>query len=100
MSHDPSLTHKVRLRDGRRGAALEVQRLYLEQAEKFVAARGETDEQTADVLRRGGTRCSSDLGRRPDALRGPGWTGPAKLRLLEGYRSRDGLAWGVIRGCT
>src|SRR5689334_9330816 len=57
ISHDPSLTHQVRLRDGRRMTALELQRLYLEMAEKFVDARGGAegegaDEQTADVLRR------------------------------------------------
>src|ERR671916_36908 len=49
VSHDPSLTHLVRLRDGRRMTALEVQRSYLEHAEKFVD--GEGDEQTMDVLR-------------------------------------------------
>src|SRR5437763_14364335 len=36
VSHDPSLTHQVRLRDGRRMTAVEVQRLYLEMGEKFV----------------------------------------------------------------
>src|SRR3712207_5371379 len=44
VSHDPSLTHTVRLRDGRQMTALEVQQVYLEQAEKFVA-QGEGDEQ-------------------------------------------------------
>ena len=95
ISHDPSLTHKVRLRDGRQLTALEVQRLYLEQAEKFVAAQGETDEQTADVLRRW-AEVLDDLAIDPmrcaDRL---DW--PAKLRLLEGYRSRDGLGWGDSR---
>src|SRR5215217_6777068 len=95
VSHDPSLTHKVRLRDGRQLTALEVQRLYLEQAEKFVATQGESDEQTDDVLRRW-AEVLDDLAIDPmrcaDRL---DW--PAKLRLLEGYRSRDGLSWGDSR---
>src|SRR5919205_277918 len=36
VSHDPSLSHQLRLRDGRQLTAVEVQRLYLEQAQKFV----------------------------------------------------------------
>src|SRR5215217_6060768 len=95
ISHDPSLTHRVRLRDGRQLTALDVQQVYLEQAEKFVAAQGETDEQTADVLRRW-AEVLDDLAIDPmrcaDRL---DW--PAKLRLLEGYRSRDGLSWGDSR---
>lgn len=95
ISHDPSLTHTVRLRDGRRMTALEVQQAYLEHAQKFVAQRGEDDEQTDDVLRRWAEvleDLSIDPMRCADRL---DW--PAKLRLLEGYRSRDGLAWGDSR---
>jgi proteasome accessory factor A len=95
ISHDPSLEHQVRLRDGRQMTAIEVQRLYLEQAEKFVATRGESDDQTDDVLRRW-AEVLDDLAIDPmrcaDRL---DW--PAKLRLLEGYRSRDGLGWGDSR---
>jgi proteasome accessory factor PafA2 len=95
VSHDPSLTHQVRLRDGRRMTAIEVQRLYLEMAEKFVEQRGEADEQTTDVLRRW-AEVLDDLAVDPmrcaDRL---DW--PAKLRLLEGYRTRDGLSWGDSR---
>ena len=85
----------MRLRDGRQMTALEVQEVYLEQAEKFVAAQGEADEQTTDVLRRW-AEVLQDLAIDPmrcaDRL---DW--PAKLRLLEGYRSRDGLGWGDSR---
>ncbi|MCF6508862.1 proteasome accessory factor PafA2 [Blastococcus sp. MG754426] len=91
VSHDPSLTHKLRLRDGRRLTAIEVQRLYLERAERFVETRGERDEQTDDVLRRWAAvldDLEADPMRLADQL---DW--PAKLRLLEGYRSRDGLEW-------
>jgi Pup amidohydrolase len=93
VSHDPSLTHLVRLRDGRRMTAIEVQQAYLEHAVKFVDGSG--DEQTTDVLERW-TEVLDDLADDPmrcaDRL---DW--PAKLRLLEGYRSRDGLAWGDSR---
>jgi Pup amidohydrolase len=95
VSHDPTLTHKLRLRDGRQMTAIEIQRLYLEQARRFVDAQGECDEQTADVLRRW-AEVLDDLAVDPmrcaDRL---DW--PAKLRLLEGYRSRDGLGWGDSR---
>src|SRR3954454_13633519 len=93
ISHDPSLTHLVRLRDGRRMTAIEVQQAYLDHAEKFVD--GDGDEQTADVLRQWG-QVLDDLADDPmrcaDRL---DW--PAKLRLLEGFRSRDGLSWGDSR---
>jgi proteasome accessory factor A len=95
ISHDPSLTHKVRLRDGRQMTAIDVQRVYLDQAEKFVQSQGDGDQQTADVLRRWAEvleDLSIDPMRCADRL---DW--PAKLRLLEGYRNRDGLGWGDSR---
>jgi len=95
ISHDPSLTHRVRLRDGRRLTAVEVQQEYLAMARQFVADTGDDDEQTADVLRRWAEvleELSIDPMRLADRL---DW--PAKLRLLEGYRQRDGLAWGDAR---
>jgi proteasome accessory factor A len=95
VSHDPSLAHQVRLRDGRRMTAIEVQRLYLEMAARFVERRGEDDEQTRDVLARWAEvldDLEADPMRLADRL---DW--PAKLRLLEGYRARDGLGWGDSR---
>src|ERR671916_427450 len=75
--------------------ALEVQRSYLEMAQRHVDRHGEDDGQSADVLRRW-AEVLEDLAVDPmrcaDRL---DW--PAKLRLLEGYRSRDGLAWGDSR---
>jgi proteasome accessory factor A len=75
--------------------ALEVQRLYLERAERFVDRSGEADPQTTDVLHRW-AEVLDDLAEDPmlcaDRL---DW--PAKLRLLEGYRARDGLSWGDSR---
>ena len=95
ISHDPSLTHEVRLRDGRRMTAIEVQRLYWEMADKFVSEKGDADEQTLDVLRLWAEvleDLSIDPMRCADRL---DW--PAKLRLLEGYRARDDLSWGDSR---
>jgi proteasome accessory factor A len=93
ISHDPSLQHLVQLSDGRMITALQVQQEYLERARKFVDDRygDDADEQTRDVLDRWEsvlTRLAADpmqLSRELD------WV--AKLRLLEGYRQRDGLDW-------
>ena len=67
VSHDPSLKHLMRLRDGRRLTALDLQWAYFERARAFVDERygDDADEQTADVLDRwegvltklGATRC-------------------------------------------
>jgi proteasome accessory factor A len=95
ISHDPTLTHTVRLRDGRRMTGVDLQWVYLEQAQKFVESQGEDDEQTRDVLHRWAEvldDLSVDPMRCADRL---DW--PAKLRLLEGYRARDGLSWGDSR---
>src|SRR5918998_1802478 len=93
VSHDPSLTTLVRPRDGRRMTALDVQRAYLEHAEKFVDGEGE--EQTTDVLRQW-ARVLDDLADDPmrcaDRL---DW--PAKLRPPGGFPPRDGLSWGDSR---
>jgi Pup amidohydrolase len=70
---------------------------YLEQARKYVEDRFGTDvdPQTADVL----SRWESVLVRlEQDPMLCAGeldWV--AKLRLMEGYRSRDGLSWGSPR---
>ncbi|MCP2328479.1 proteasome accessory factor A [Hamadaea flava] len=90
VSHDPSLSHRVRLRDGRRLTALDVQWAYYERARAFMDSRG-LDDQTADVLDRW-EAVLDKLGRDPmlcaDEL---DWV--AKLRLLEGYRERENLGW-------
>src|SRR5258706_1043153 len=53
VSHDPSLTHRIRLRDGRRLTALDMQWAFLERTSSFVDSRG-GGEQTMGVLARGG----------------------------------------------
>jgi proteasome accessory factor A len=93
VSHDASLRHAITLADGRTITALELQGEYLDRARKFVDDRfgDDVDAQTADVLSRWESvlsRLASD----PMQLAGElDWV--AKLRLLQGYRERDGLDW-------
>ena len=97
VSHDPSLKHLLTLRSGRTLTAVQLQMEYLEQARKYVEDRfgDDVDTQTADVL----DRWESVLTRLEQdpmlCARELDWV--AKLRLLEGYRSRDGLGWGSSR---
>ncbi len=90
VSHDPTLKHRVKLRDGRRLSALDLQWAFFERARTFVDRRG-GDEQTEDVLNRWESVLDR-LGRDPmecaDEL---DWV--AKLRLLDGYRERENLGW-------
>jgi proteasome accessory factor A len=90
VSHDPGLTHMVRLRDGRRLTALDVQWAYLERARAFVAVAG-TDEMTEDLLDRWESVLDR-LGRDP-MLCATELDWVAKLRLIEGYREREELGW-------
>jgi Pup amidohydrolase len=93
ISHDTSLTHLVRLRDGRRLTALDLQWAYFERASQFVADRygSDVDAITADVLTRW-EQVLTLLGRDPSlAADQLDWV--AKLRLLEGYREREQLSW-------
>jgi proteasome accessory factor A len=90
VSHDPSLAHLVRLRDGRRLTALDIQWAFYERARSFIDQRG-ADEQTQEVLARWESvldRLSRDPMLCADEL---DWV--AKLRLLEGYRDRESLGW-------
>jgi proteasome accessory factor PafA2 len=97
VSHDPALRHLLRLRSGRALTAVQLQMEYLDQARKYVEDRFGTDvdPQTADVL----SRWESVLTRleQDPMLCAAELDWVAKLRLLEGYRSRDGLAWGSSR---
>jgi proteasome accessory factor PafA2 len=93
ISHDPSLKTLVDLADGRKMTGLDVQHAYFEKAQKHVenTMGADVDDATAEVLQLWGEVLDA-LARDPmecaDRL---DW--PAKLRLLEGYRERDGLAW-------
>ncbi len=93
VSHDPSLTHVMELQDGGTLSAVQLQWRYLELASKYVEDRygDDADAQTRDVLARWESvltrlerdpmQCSTELD----------WV--AKLKLLNSYRDRDGLAW-------
>ena len=87
----------MRLRDGRKLTALDLQWAYYERVKLFVEDRygDDADEQTTDVLNRWETILTK-LGDDPmscaDEL---DWV--AKLRLLEGFRQREGLAWDAAR---
>ncbi|WP_322746771.1 depupylase/deamidase Dop [Cellulomonas sp. S1-8] len=92
VSHDLTLTERLELADGRRLTALEVQAEYLAAVRDALDAVGEPlDDQTRDVL----DRWESVLGRLADdpasCAREVEWV--AKLRLLDGMRRRDHLAW-------
>ncbi|HVV19740.1 MAG TPA: depupylase/deamidase Dop [Pseudonocardiaceae bacterium] len=94
ISHDPTLKATVELANGRKFTGLDLQFAYHELVSEFVDREG-TDRVSRDVLRMWG-EVLGDLSHDPmscaDRL---DW--PAKLRLLEGYRSRDGLQWGSPR---
>jgi proteasome accessory factor A len=97
ISHDPSLRHLVTLRDGRKMTAVQLQMEYLELARKYSEDKygADVDDITSDVL----ARWESVLTRLADdpmqTARELDWV--AKLEILEGYRARDGLAWGHPR---
>jgi proteasome accessory factor A len=97
VSHDPSLRHLLSLRGGRKLTAVQLQMEYLEQARKYVEDRFGTDvdPQTADVLARWESVLSRLEQDPMSCVRELDWV--AKLRLLEGYRSRDGLPWSSPR---
>lgn len=98
VSHDLTLTARLDLLDGRRLTALEVQREYLAAVRSGLglgpsggADVGVPDEETGDVLDRWASVLNR-LGTDPaSCAREVEWL--AKLRLLEGLRRRDHLAW-------
>ncbi|WP_370948953.1 depupylase/deamidase Dop [Amycolatopsis sp. cg5] len=94
ISHDPTLKVKVALANGRKYTGLDLQFAYHEIASANLERTG-ADEASKEVLRVWGEILDA-LARDPqecaDRL---DW--PAKLRLLEGYRARDQLAWGAPR---
>src|SRR5882757_7663923 len=95
ISHDPTLTATVELSGGRKFSGLDIQSAYHERAAQYLESEGTGDRVAAhvlktwgevlDALRRDPMECADRLD----------W--PAKLRLLEGYRNRDNLAWGSPR---
>ena len=97
ISHDPTLSTTVELSDGRRVTGLDLQRAYFEKAAKHVenTMGGDVDPDTTEVLTLWGEVLDA-LARDPlDCADRLDWA--AKLRLLEGYRERDGLTWDAPR---
>jgi proteasome accessory factor A len=90
VSRDVSCRALVRLSDGRRISAVDLQWEYLDHAKKYVKEQDASAE-NADVLQRW-EGVLSGLEEEPLSLhRELDWV--AKYRLLEGYRQRDGLEW-------
>ncbi|MCW4353077.1 depupylase/deamidase Dop [Hoyosella sp. YIM 151337] len=95
ISHDPSLQVKVTLADGREFRGLDLQREYAERVGDFLDRQGSTDERARHVLQTW-VDVLDALGRDPmECANVLDW--PAKLRLLEGFRKREGLSWSAPR---
>ncbi len=97
ISHDPTLAATVERADGGVLTGLEIQLAYADAAAAYLADRygADVDPATADVLATW-RRVLDQLGRDPMELADTlDW--PAKLRLLEGFRERDGLSWAAPR---
>ncbi|HEX2550338.1 MAG TPA: depupylase/deamidase Dop, partial [Nocardioidaceae bacterium] len=93
VSHDPTCTHLLTLKDGRKLTAVQLQAEYLEQARKYVEDKygDNADRQTRDVLQRWENildQLAIDPMKLSDQL---DWV--AKYKLLQQYRDRDGLEW-------
>jgi Pup amidohydrolase len=98
ISHDPSLTRTIMLRDGRRVTALEVQWGLLERAHKYERSHGLAcvDERVGfDVLARW-EQVLTGLEHKPESV-APWVDWVAKRRLVDGYADRHGLAPGSSR---
>jgi proteasome accessory factor A len=90
VSRDVSLTHGLTMADGRRITALQIQQEYLAAARGYVEREDDTAEHRAVIER--WERVLEGLAADPMTLAGQlDWV--AKLRVLEGYRERDGIAW-------
>ncbi|WP_147917622.1 depupylase/deamidase Dop [Ruania zhangjianzhongii] len=91
VSRDLTLSTPLDLDDGRTMTALEIQRVYCDVITREVAASGQADPATENLLRRWAEvleRLDSDV---QSAAREVEWV--AKLRVLEGMRRRHGLDW-------
>lgn len=91
VSRDLDLTTTLQLADGRRLTALQVQELHVTALRRALDTLDGWDDDTRAVVDRWASvlhRLGSDRGA---CARDVEWV--AKLRLLEGLRSRDGLEW-------
>lgn len=90
VSHDPALRHNMRLADGTRLSALDLQWRYLERIAAHVEREGgsESDKRVLAEWEALLTDLQEDPWLTADRL---DWV--AKLSIVERYRERDGLAW-------
>jgi proteasome accessory factor A len=91
VSRDRDLALELELVDGRRMSALQLQFEYLELARKYVDREDDTPE-NREVIERWEAVLTALQGDPMSLAAQLDWV--AKLRLLEGYRERDGLGWG------
>lgn len=95
ISRDLSCKKKLELKDGRKLNPIELQREYLELADKYFASKGSCSEITKDVLKKWEfvlDKLEEDpmqLGRQLD------WV--IKRKLIEGYMDRHNLDWNTHR---
>ncbi|MFC9836947.1 depupylase/deamidase Dop [Rhodococcus sp. NPDC127530] len=95
ISHDLTLRATVALADGRELTGLALQRIYLDRVDKFMSAEGNDDPRVADLLEK--WAMVLDLLERDPMECAHLLDWPAKLRLLEGFRNREGLNWSAPR---
>jgi proteasome accessory factor A len=90
VSHDPTLKTTIELQNGKSMTALEAQWQYLEWVGKYMSEseHGDAFREVLELWEEILTDLETDPLLTADRL---DWT--AKLRLLEGYRDRDGLEW-------
>ena len=90
VSRDLTCTALVRLADGRRLTAVQMQWEYLERARKYVEQE-DTTQDNLEVLERWEAVLTGLEDDPMQLSRELDWV--AKYRLLDGYRERDGLDW-------
>src|SRR5918994_5592286 len=90
VSRDLTCTALVRLTDGRRLTAVQMQWEYLERARKYVEQE-DTTQDNLEVLERWEAVLTGLEDDPMQLSRELDWV--AKYRLLDGYRERDGLDW-------
>jgi len=90
ISHDPTLKQTVELADGRRFTGLDLQRVYHERAAAHLDAQG-GDQASREVLETWGEVLDLLGGDPMDCADRLDW--PAKLKLLDSYRTRGNLGW-------
>jgi proteasome accessory factor PafA2 len=94
VSRDLTCTALVRLADGRRLTAVQMQWEYLERARKYVEQE-DTTQDNLEVLERWEAVLTGLEDDPMQLSRELDWV--AKYRLLDGYRERDGLDWSDAR---